>query len=562
MTHRTKYTAEALKESGDVIDVRIHVRGKVWHLWGRGGPERERRMAADVAPDTLPVLIGAGLGHCLRALAERGIPVAVVDREAEMERVTGVRREFAESLGVTWIDADSPKDALDQLTRWQAANGSAPFSPVVIPLYQRLDKAHYGPLADTLKARASVDFWSQARYPKFCSASPRVLFLDSGYFLCGELLSALPRLDVDHRTITLARRDTGSSDFIESLLRTVIDFRPDFVLTVNHFGLDREGKLAGLLAEMGLPLASWFVDNPSLILHDYAHPGADNTAIFTFDAGNLDAMRRKGFAHVHYLPLATDPERFRPRLSATAPSEWKSDVSFVGNSMTEPVARCLSDAGLPEAMVAGYEEVAAAFGASGETDVREFLARSRPDWLAVLDALPSQENRLALESLLTWEATRQYRLACVNRTLSFAPLIVGDDGWTALLPPDGGWRHLPGLDYYDDLPRFYPLSAVNFNCTSRQMIGAVNQRVFDVPACGGFVLTDHREQMEDLFDLDSEAVVYRTPEEIPGLLEELLADTARREAISRAARRRILAEHTYDFRLRTLLKTMRETFTA
>ena len=157
--------------------------------------------------------------------------------------------------------------------------------------------------------------------------------------------------------------------------------------------------------------------------------------------------------------------------------------------MTEPVARSLAGTGLPPRLREEYEAVARAFGKSGETRVDRFLARHRPDWQKAVAALPERENRLACESLLTWEATRQYRLACVRETLPFSPLIVGDPGWCDILPRvEAGDTFRPWI-ITTDLPRFYPLSKVNFNCTSRQMPGAVNQRVFDVPACGGFLIS-------------------------------------------------------------------------
>ena len=130
-----------------------------------------------------------------------------------------------------------------------------------------------------------------------------------------------------------------------------------------------------------------------------------------------------------------------------------------------------------------------------------------------------------------------------------------------MLGKTSGWRSISHLDYYEDLPRFYPMSKINFNCTSRQMIGAVNQRVFDVPACGGFLLTDHRKQMENLFDPGTEAVVFREPDEIPALIREYMDDEKRRKTITAAARKRIKAEHTYDIRMQRLLDTMRQTFT-
>jgi spore maturation protein CgeB len=552
----TPYTAEPVLDGQTLTDLRIRIQGKTWHLWGREGLAREAGLADAVPDDALPVLLGAGLGRCLDRLLKRGLPVAVVDRERGLLELTGALGG-RENDACLHVDEPDPGVVLDQLAGWGNKHGGRPLVPVILPLYQRLDRAYYGALAQTLKAGKQTDFWSMARYPKFRSTTPRVLFFDSDYFLCREILAALDHLGVAHRPLRLKDRETGSNEFIEGLLKAVVDFRPDLVLTVNHFGLDREGKLAGLLDELGLPLASWFVDNPHLILFDYDHPGADNTAIFTFDAGNLDAMRDRGFKHVHYLPLATDPQRFRPD-AGPAPEEWDADISFVGSSMAGPVQKSLALSGLPAPLLREYEGVAGAFGRSGETSVARFLASERPDWLEAMITL-TREQRLAAESLLTWEATRQYRQACVRAILPFSPLVVGDDGWTPLLGGSNA-RLLPNLDYYADLPRFYPRSGINFNCTSRQMKGAVNQRVFDVPACGGFLLTDHREQMEDLFDLDREAAVYRSVEEIPGLVERFAADPAARTAISRAAARRIRAEHTYEIRLNRLLEIMRATF--
>lgn len=559
MPFPSPYTTEAVLSGDQVTDIRIFIQGKTWHMWGRKGEEREIALATNVETATLPVLIGSGLGHCLNALLDRGLPVAVIDKEGAISS-TCQTRQLGKHPNVLWLDDESPETVLQALTEWQQANGGKPFAPIVIPLYPRLDRAYYGTLADTLKNNARTDFWSQAKYPKFQSAAPRVLFFDSRYFLCGEIHAAMKRLGLDYRTILIDRSGTGSQTFIEDLLKTIVDFKPDFILTVNHFGLDREGKLAGLLNDLSLPLASWFVDNPHLILHEYAHPGADNTAIFTYDAGNLEQMHARGFSNVHYLPLATDPERFHPGLAPQAPDQWHTDISFVGNSMVRPVKENLELAQLPPSHKEGYADIAEAFEASGETSVLAFFEKHAPEWQSVHARLATAENRLALESLITWEATRQYRLACVSGIMNFAPLIVGDDGWHAQLEQWMDWQYLSGLDYYDDLPRFYPCSSVNFNCTSRQMKGAVNQRVFDVPACGGFLLTDYREQMEALFDLETEVAIYESPEAIPDQVKKYLSDEKKREKITAAARKRILAEHTYEKRVAKLITVMRETF--
>ena len=91
------------------------------------------------------------------------------------------------------------------------------------------------------------------------------------------------------------------------------------------------------------------------------------------------------------------------------------------------------------------------------------------------------------------------------------------------------------------------------------MKGAVNQRIFDVPAAGSFVLTDWRPQMEQLFE-PHEMICYREPDEAPHLARHYLANHTERQAVARRARKRVLACHTWAHRLQTLLQHMRQVY--
>ena len=213
----------------------------------------------------------------------------------------------------------------------------------------------------------------------------------------------------------------------------------------------------------------------------------------------------------------------------------------------------------PLVLLERYKDVAAAFSDSEERSVTAFLQAHFPAEGAAYEALDTAERKLCYEAMLTWEATLQYRLSCVQGVLPFSPLIVGDAGWQVLLP-ETGWRYATELNYYEDLPRFYPLSTVNFNCTSKQMKGAVNQRVFDVPATGAFLVTDFREQIAELFHLGKEVVCYHSPEEATELVAFYLKHESQRTQVAQAARQRILADHTYEKRLEALFATMRKAF--
>jgi spore maturation protein CgeB len=89
------------------------------------------------------------------------------------------------------------------------------------------------------------------------------------------------------------------------------------------------------------------------------------------------------------------------------------------------------------------------------------------------------------------------------------------------------------------------------------MLGAVNQRVFDVPACGSFLLTDHQKAIEELFEVGKEIVTYKNVEEIPELVRFYLNNPDAREKIAMKGRERVLKEHTYKHRLRKIIEIMR-----
>ncbi|MEJ2068992.1 MAG: glycosyltransferase [Syntrophobacterales bacterium] len=89
------------------------------------------------------------------------------------------------------------------------------------------------------------------------------------------------------------------------------------------------------------------------------------------------------------------------------------------------------------------------------------------------------------------------------------------------------------------------------------MKAAVNQRVFDAPAAGGFVLTDFREQLAELFQVGEEVACFEELGEIPEMVHFYLQQAKVREKMTVKARSRVLAEHTYRHRVTAMLEVMR-----
>lgn len=84
----------------------------------------------------------------------------------------------------------------------------------------------------------------------------------------------------------------------------------------------------------------------------------------------------------------------------------------------------------------------------------------------------------------------------------------------------------------------------------------IKGRVFEVPACGGLLLTGYAPHIEDYYVPDREIVVYRDHRDLLGKVRALLSDEGRRAAIADAGYRRTIADHTWVRRFEDIFRTI------
>jgi len=381
-------------------------------------------------------------------------------------------------------------------------------------------------------------------YRKFAGSTPRMLVLHSRYWLDEACARAAQTLDWQVRTAPVALEGVMPREKVAQLLETIVEFCPDFMLAVNLSGMDEDGVLTRLFEDLCLPYAVWFVDAPRTIIMGRPVYASAYTAAFTWDEAYCPYLASCGFPLVKKLPLAVDPSLF----NAGPPSSWQHPPSFVGNSMTEP-ARYELDwiNGIPKLDRA----VRAALDAGRVT--RERFGQALD---AILDptlvATLSPHERRHAEMALFTEGTRRLRESFVRALEPEGVQVCGDEHWRGICPRAAG-----PLNYEHDLPAFYRACEINLNITSIQMPTAVNQRVFDCPAAGGFLLTDAQPALNALFE-SGEMVSYNSLDECKDLLGWYRAHPEARGAIVKKARSRILAQHTYAHRLQQIEKTLRE----
>jgi spore maturation protein CgeB len=535
-------------------------KGKLISLHSPKNPWKEGERLAeriDLGESGTVLVLGLGLGYHLLKLLPRLKPehrVIIVEKEPEVFfvalRAQDLTPILAESRTSLLIDPDCRKVSRHLLERFHLGNGQR----LIFfghPPSLRAHNSFYQEVIRRLKPSGP------GRQPQLGVRQERfrVLIINPDYFLIPEAMRAFRALGHEVKAVLFDKRRDQGEDVMRRILKGVKTYTPDLVFTVNHLGLDREGLLMEFFHQLKVPFVSWYVDSPAIILNLYAGQRSELAYIFVWDPTYIPEVKALGFEKVFPLPLATDPRIFRPR-PASVLAPWLSPVAFVGNSLVRAVAEKLARLPSSSEFEQLFQRLARAYLERPFRSLKEVTEQEGLTGHPLIAGL-SHSERTDLGAAIIWEATRVHRLGCIERLASFKPVIYGDPGWRQLVREPFTVR--PEVNYFDELPLVYGATTINFNVTSLQMKTAVNQRVFDAPASGGFLLTDFKPQLNELFQVGKEIICYRHPEEIPELTRYYLrADRARDEIVSRG-RQRILAEHTYKHRLKAMVDTIRRT---
>lgn len=383
---------------------------------------------------------------------------------------------------------------------------------------------------------------ARMRYKKFAGETPRMLVLESDYWLDHACLSAAKKLAWQVRGVLVPAKGVLPRNQIEELLKGLLEFRPDFVLSVNLSGMDMDGMFAGLFEDLGVPYVTWFVDDPRTIIMNRKTYGTSLSVALTWERAYCDYLKAVGFAVAEWLPLAVDPGIF-----CRAPGSSEGPPAFVGNSMTAPAEE-------EWAWVAGRAELAAAVREtldSGRVTRENFALGMEALLPGPLVAKLDEDERRHAELLMFVEGTRRLRADWVRALVEDGVRVYGDEGWRDIVPEAAG-----PVNYRRNLAGLYQSSTVNLNITSVQMATAVNQRAFDCPAAGGFLLTDAQADLGELFAQD-EVAVYRDIDECRELMAFYRSRHDLRDGIVTRAQMRIAAEHTYERRLGNIVESVR-----
>lgn len=110
----------------------------------------------------------------------------------------------------------------------------------------------------------------------------------------------------------------------------------------------------------------------------------------------------------------------------------------------------------------------------------------------------------------------------------------------------------------EEMVAIFGESRVNLNLTEASQGGEsqIKGRTFEVPACGGFLLTGAAEDLEHYYEPDREVAVFHDRAELVELARYYLDHEDERARVARAGYTRTIAEHTYELRFRAIFAAM------
>lgn len=379
-----------------------------------------------------------------------------------------------------------------------------------------------------------------------------ILLTSPGDLVCEDIAWGMRKAGIACSLYNTAKTDGPEGrkvsfdlDRIKAMLE---ELKPDFVISNNGLGVDAKASIQKMLADRGIPFVTWYTDEPNLVESGGILPYIlQNTIVFSFDSIYIPMLEKRGFAYVDHLELATNTDRFYP----AEEEDPIADIVFVGSSgkkQIDAIKKDLERMGIDgKAMSLHIEHIVPIYIANWQSPIEDVFDMSWKGGPIPLEIKPS---------LLAWiehRAGQYLRLSILNRIKGFNLKVIGEDHWAELM----GHEYYGGEIVYtkDNLARLYANTPIIINISRPQLKTTLNQRVYDVPASEGFLLTDKRQRLYQVFE-ERDMASYDYSSDIASLLRYYLERPELRREMAQSARKKILDGHTYVHRAKKIINTV------
>lgn len=384
----------------------------------------------------------------------------------------------------------------------------------------------------------------------------KILFYRYGSICEPDIISGFEELgnQVTQITLEITNKTLSPLDGLNAVKNALQAHGYDFVFSINFYPFISE-----LCNIFHIRYLCWTVDSPVMELYSNALTNPWNR-IFLFDRAQYEEFSPRNPTCIFHLPLASNPSRWNQVIgcaSASSHEKYSGDISFVGSLYTE---KCPYDRlqGAPD-YFAGYLD--GIMNAQLQIYGYYFLEELLPDDMVdtFRERLPGfyippeysiRNDRAAMAQIYlcakisAMERVRTMKLLGNHYSVK---LYTGSDTFGLPVQNCGFVKTLT------EMPLVFHNSRINLNITAKSIRTALPLRIFDVLACGGFLLTNYQSELPDYFTIGADLDCYTSEDDLLAKAEYYMTHEKERNEIAHNGREQIMKHHNYPKRLLQML---------
>lgn len=340
---------------------------------------------------------------------------------------------------------------------------------------------------------------------------------------------------------------------IELLL---VECKPDYVFTYDFSRIIAEACFM-----QGINYISWVYDCPHEALYSKQAFYKTNY-IFIFDKMQCNRLKEIGLENLFYMPLAVDPERVSELLKKGENSTFNTDISFIGSlyyrDNNEMVLSKLTGYGrekwemmagrsfmnwnkgssIYDVMTDDFVELFDSLNGGNSNESAPYMSKKYKFESYILSRYVAYRERVKILNDLSDKYkvvfyTRDKKLDELSRNINIKNEVNYENG---------------------ELSRIYKNSKICVNISLHCIETGLSQRIFDVMASGGFLLTNYQEELEDFFEIGKDLEVFHNEEELLYKVGYYIEHDRERERIIQSGRKKVEKNHTYKRRLSEIMR--------
>jgi spore maturation protein CgeB len=274
----------------------------------------------------------------------------------------------------------------------------------------------------------------------------------------------------------------------------------------------------------------------------------NRSAHFCIEAHNVKDLKllgiRKTYSFLHASEFLSHPE---------PPDSYKSDVSFVGHVLPNKY-QPVGDKEIRGLLQSCFNERIEKMDSKIEAKAIAFA-----NFRAEIASEPFKHFLYKYWFISAIHMSSQFfRGEIISRMADFNIDIIGGDPAylhgvkeKSLLKKEGV-KYFPPMNNYTDAASVYRNSRINLNITSLQFDQAVINRIIDVGASGGFILTDSKVDLRKLTTVADE-ISYRSVDELNNKIEYFLSNNKERLNVAEQLNIDISRKCTYQKAVQNIL---------